>query len=93
MSGLAAIKHWFTRAPRRFGVGAILLTGVTAGIIFWGGFNTFVEYTNTLDFCNSRHEMRDTVYAEYKETVHFSNPSGVRVVCAGCHVPREWEPK
>ena len=93
MSGLAAIKHWFVRAPRRFGVGAILLTGVIAGIIFWGGFNTFVEYTNTLDFCISCHEMRDTVYAEYKETVHYSNPSGVRVVCADCHVPRQWGAK
>jgi len=93
MSGLAAIKHWFNRAPRRFGVGAILLTGVMAGIIFWGGFNTFAEYTNTLDFCISCHEMRDTVYAEYKETVHYSNPSGVRVVCSDCHVPREWVAK
>jgi cytochrome c-type protein NapC len=34
--------------------------------------------------------MRDTVYKELKETVHFTNRTGVRAVCADCHVPKEW---
>jgi cytochrome c-type protein NapC len=60
------------------------------GIIFWGGFNTVLELTNKMEFCISCHEMRDNVYEEYKETVHFKNPSGVQATCADCHVPREW---
>jgi nitrate/TMAO reductase-like tetraheme cytochrome c subunit len=64
--------------------------GVLAGIIFWGGFNTALEATNEMEFCISCHEMRDTVYEEYKETVHFKNPSGVQATCADCHVPRPW---
>ena len=34
--------------------------------------------------------MRDTVYQEYKETIHFKNPFGVRATCSDCHVPHQW---
>lgn len=61
-----------------------------AGVIVWGGFNTFMEATNTMTFCISCHEMRDNVYAEYKETVHYHNRSGVRAICSDCHVPESW---
>ncbi len=27
------------------------------------------------------------VYQEYKETIHYSNRSGVRAICPDCHVP------
>ncbi len=60
------------------------------GIIFWGGFNTAMEATNTLEFCTSCHEMEENVYQEYKPTIHHSNRSGVRAVCSDCHVPKPW---
>ena len=60
------------------------------GVIFWGGFNTAMEVTNTLDFCISCHEMEENVYREYTETVHFTNRSGVRATCSDCHVPDPW---
>lgn len=37
--------------------------------------------------------MRDTVYEEYKTSVHYNNPSGVRAICSDCHVPRPWTAK
>lgn len=60
------------------------------GVIFWGGFNTSMEVTNTLKFCISCHEMEENVYQEYKKTVHYNNRSGVRATCSDCHVPRPW---
>jgi len=60
------------------------------GIIFWGGFNTAMELTNNEPFCISCHEMEINVYKEYKETVHYSNRTGVRATCPDCHVPKEW---
>jgi len=66
---------------------------ILVGIIFWGGFNTAMEYTNTLEFCISCHEMEDTVYVEYKESVHYRNRSGVRATCSDCHVPKDWTAK
>jgi len=72
---------------------ALLTVGFFAGIIFWGGFNTGMEMTNTLEFCTTCHEMRDNVYQEYKETIHYSNRTGVRAICSDCHVPKDWTHK
>ncbi|MCF6224689.1 MAG: NapC/NirT family cytochrome c [Xanthomonadales bacterium] len=70
-------------------VGAALFF-MLVGVIFWGGFNTAMEATNTMEFCISCHEMEDNVYEEYKETKHFLNRSGVRASCSDCHVPDPW---
>ncbi|MBI3188163.1 MAG: NapC/NirT family cytochrome c [Gammaproteobacteria bacterium] len=70
-------------------VGAALFFMVV-GVIFWGGFNTGMEVTNTLDFCISCHEMENNVYQEYKKTIHYTNRSGVRATCSDCHVPDPW---
>jgi cytochrome c-type protein NapC len=66
---------------------------VVLGIVLWGGVNTAMEATNTLEFCISCHEMENTVYQEYRHSVHASNPSGVRAGCPDCHVPKDWFPK
>jgi len=63
------------------------------GILFWGGFNTAMEWTNREEFCISCHEMQENVYTEYRNTVHFQNRTGVRATCPDCHVPKEWGPK
>jgi len=60
------------------------------GIIFWGGFNTAMEATNSLEFCISCHEMEENVYQEYTKTAHYTNRSGVRAICSDCHVPDPW---
>jgi len=67
-----------------------LIIGVVIGIMFWGGFNWGLELTNTETFCISCHEMKDNVYQELQETVHYSNRTGVRATCPDCHVPHEW---
>lgn len=60
------------------------------GVIFWGGFNTAMEVTNTMEFCISCHEMEENVYQEYKHTIHYNNRAGVRATCSDCHVPKTW---
>lgn len=81
------------RPSTRYSVAGIGSLFFVIGILFWGGFHTGLEMTNTLEFCTTCHEMRDTVYQEYKETVHYANRTGVRAICSDCHVPREWGPK
>lgn len=82
--------HVLCRPTARYSVITLIGGGFVAGIIFWGGFNTGMEATNKLEFCISCHEMRDTVYQEYKKSVHYSNRTGVRAICSDCHVPRDW---
>ncbi len=90
---IGRLWRWFKRPSVLMGQGVLLVIGLVAGIIFWGGFNTAMEATNTLEFCISCHEMRDTVYVEYQQSVHFKNASGVRAICSDCHVPHAWGPK
>jgi len=85
--------QWFSGPSLRFAWGGIFLAGSLAGILFWGGFNTFMEYSNTLPFCISCHEMRQTVYPEYQKSSHYKNASGVRAICSDCHVPKSWTAK
>ena len=35
----------------------------------------------------------DNVYQEYRNTIHYSNRTGVRATCPDCHVPKEWTHK
>ncbi|WP_026379186.1 pentaheme c-type cytochrome TorC [Afifella pfennigii] len=81
---------WFWRPSTTIGLGVLLVLGGFGGIIFWGGFNTAMEATNTTEFCITCHEMQDNVYQEYKQTVHYKNASGVRAGCSDCHVPDPW---
>ena len=76
-----------------YALGTLLLIGFVGGIVFWGGFNTGMEKANTEEFCISCHEMRNTVYQEYMDSVHYNNRSGVRATCPDCHVPHEFVPK
>ena len=81
------------RRPSGKSLGGLLAVGFVVGVLFWGGFNTALEATNTEKFCISCHEMYDNVYMEYKETIHYNNRTGVRATCPDCHVPKDWTHK
>lgn len=82
-----------SRPPVHISLGLLIIAGFLAGVIFWGGFNTALEVTNTEAFCISCHEMKDNVYQELQETVHYENRTGVRATCPDCHVPHNWTDK
>jgi cytochrome c-type protein NapC len=91
----ALIKFWrvLTKPSLHFSLGFLSMGGFIAGIIFWGGFNTALEATNTEEFCISCHEMENNVFEEMKSTIHYTNRSGVRATCPDCHVPHNWTDK
>lgn len=71
-------------------IGAVMLAGVAIyGLVFY----PLLEVTNSTEFCASCHSMQATVYQEYKQSAHYSNPSGVRAGCPDCHVPKRLGPK
>ncbi|MFK0573191.1 pentaheme c-type cytochrome TorC [Endozoicomonas sp.] len=90
---LRELWQTLSRPARYISLGVITTVSFLMGIIFWGGFNTALEFTNTEAFCISCHEMRDNVYQELQGTVHWSNHSGVRATCPDCHVPHNWTNK
>jgi len=90
-----ALEYWavLTSPSRTLSLGFLTIGGFLAGILFWGGFNTALEATNTEKFCVGCHEMRENVFQELKSTIHYSNRSGVRATCPDCHVPHNWTDK
>ncbi|MEZ9834963.1 NapC/NirT family cytochrome c [Vibrio breoganii] len=76
--------------PSKAAAGIVLFMGFAGGLLFWGAFNTGMEYTNTEEFCSGCHE---PIVQEIQETIHYSNRSGVRAICSDCHVPHEWTDK
>ena len=87
---LCGIWQAMKKPSVKYSLGALLIVGFISGILFWGAFNTAMEMTNTEEFCISCHEMEDNVFAEYQQTIHYSNRTGVRATCPDCHVPKEW---
>lgn len=83
----------FNRPAAHLGLGFLTIGGFVAGVIFWGGFNTALEVTNKEAFCIGCHEMKDNPYEDLKQTIHWSNRSGVRATCPDCHVPHNWTDK
>jgi cytochrome c-type protein NapC len=65
------------------------MLGMVAAVLLVIGGAAGLAWTSTETFCIGCHEMRNNVYAEYKDTVHDRNRTGVRAICTDCHVPRE----
>ncbi len=91
MTGTAIKRDYHDQTPREDqAIKKIILVfviGGIAGVIFSGAFASFVQYSNSPEFCISCHEMKSTVYEEYIKTSHYENTSGVRATCADCHAP------
>lgn len=89
------VRAWrlFSSPSVHFSLGAILVYGFAAGILFWGSFHWAMELSNTETFCVACHEHSEFVLQDLKATKHYSNESGIRATCHNCHVPEEWAHK
>ena len=69
-------RYWraIARPSRHYSLGFLALGGFVMGIIFWGGFNTAMEFTNSEMFCTSCHQ---NLYEELQS-------------CADGDRPRQW---
>ena len=74
-------KEWLGFGALFVAVGVLLTIGGAAGL----------AATNTESFCISCH--KNDAYAEFKDTIHDTNRTGVRATCADCHVPHAFGPK
>lgn len=90
MKWLLNIWKTLNKPAQHLTLGMVSIGAFVMGVIFWGGFNTALEVTNSEEFCISCHSMESKPYKELQQTVHWSNNSGVRATCSDCHVPHSW---
>lgn len=67
----------------------VLVLGGVVVLVLTGGAAAGLKWTNTESFCANCHEMRNNPAAEFVDTPHDRNRTGVRAICSDCHVPQE----
>ena len=68
-SNFRKLRDFFLR-PSSLSLVSVVAIGMICGLMFWGAFNTGMEATNSLEFCTSCHEMRDTVFQDPQSYFH-----------------------
>jgi cytochrome c-type protein NapC len=74
------------RPAVKWSVLSLVVLGFAGGVVFVNAYSAGMASTNTLEFCVGCHSMHGNL-DEYKKTIHWQNRSGVRAICADCHVP------
>jgi cytochrome c-type protein NapC len=86
--------RWLFSPSARWSVFALLLVGGVAGAVSVIGTQVAVAVTGTDEFCGTTcHSHAQFVYPEHKESMHYSNRTGVRAMCVDCHVPHNYPSK
>jgi cytochrome c-type protein NapC len=71
---------------------SLVIIGMVLGAVALLTFDATLHATSTEAFCTSCHDM-DSPYAQYQQTSHFNNATGISASCSDCHVPQEFVPK
>ncbi|SFC62305.1 NapC/NirT family cytochrome c [Tropicimonas isoalkanivorans] len=88
---MAKFRNWLRGPSGALATVLILLVGIVIGAGALFGAHTAIKSTENTEFCVSCHDLAPA-YAEYKESPHFSNASGVQAGCPDCHVPEPFGP-
>lgn len=79
-----------SKSKLKWTVGILGVVGLlTLGAMLFWGMASVVHLTNDTNFCISCHEMKENNFAEYSQTIHAKNRTGVQASCSDCHVPHD----
>ena len=77
------------RSALTLAIAVLVVCGIVGGGMTVAAAVT-VHMTSTEEFCSSCHT--NDAAAEFKDTIHDKNRTGVRATCADCHLPKELVP-
>lgn len=86
-------RGWWKRLTSpsaRWSVLSLLVIGLVVGAGAVIGTQVMVAATGTNDFCGGACHSMQWVAAEYKQSVHYANRTGVRAECHDCHIPHTY---
>jgi nitrate/TMAO reductase-like tetraheme cytochrome c subunit len=94
MSAIKRFFRWLFSPSARLSVIALLLIGLVLGAGAVISTQVAVAMTGTNEFCGTAcHSHAKFVYPEHKESLHYSNRTGVRATCGDCHIPHDYPAK
>ena len=71
----------------RWSVFALVVIGLLIGAGGTIGTQVMVAVTGSNEFCGGACHSMQWVAQEYKQSVHYANPTGIRAGCHDCHIP------
>lgn len=77
------------KPSRKYSILALLCIGIVIALTGVVASTKTLDYFSTTEFCVSCHTMQQN-YEEYKQSIHYKNPTGVRAECADCHQPKDF---
>lgn len=93
---IARFLKWLTTPSARYSVLALAGIGLVVGAGGILGSAVMIHATGTDEFCAGACHERGGMSIpaqEWKESVHFSNRSGVKAGCSDCHIPHNYPDK
>jgi cytochrome c-type protein NapC len=65
----------------------LIVVGAVIGVAASGMFAVTMHMTGTDEFCSGCHQV--DIVPEWKQSVHYVNPAGLRAGCGDCHDPSD----
>lgn len=91
MGAIKRFFRWLFTPSAKLSVFVLLIIGLGAGAVGVIGTQVMVHQTGTVEFCGGAcHSMQAFTLPEYKESVHFSNKTGIKASCSDCHIPHSY---
>jgi len=69
---------------------ALVIVGLVIGAGGVIGTQVMVAQTGTNEFCSGSCHSMQWVANEYRQSIHYANPKGIRAGCHDCHVPHTY---
>jgi nitrate/TMAO reductase-like tetraheme cytochrome c subunit len=69
---------------------SLLIVGLIIGAGGVIGTQVMVAATGTNEFCGGACHSMQWVAEEYKQSIHYANPTGVQAGCHDCHIPHSY---
>jgi len=90
--GNAIVRAWrWLRTPSaRWSVLTLLIVGLVIGAAAVIATQVMVVATGTNQFCSSACHSMQWVAAEYRQSAHSLNRTGVQAGCHDCHIPHQY---
>ncbi|HSO07421.1 MAG TPA: NapC/NirT family cytochrome c [Pelomicrobium sp.] len=93
---IARFLKWLTTPSGKYSVLTLVGIGLIIGAGGFLGSAAMIHYTGTNEFCATACHDRGGMAIptkEWKQSVHYANPSGVMAGCSDCHIPHTYPEK